>query len=235
MKDPKAFNFDGDYGEEYKGLASRVIPGYDEFFVATLALMQERITSKARVLIVGCGTGKEIEVFAPSAGDWRFDCVDPSKAMIAHSRKVAQRLGISSRVRFHHAYTHELEIDYQFEAATVINVMHFLLDDGSKDAFMESVAQRIKPRGTVILFDLHGNRSEDYFKLFYNAWIRYMDIRGYTGHKKERLLRRLEAGISYVGSDRILQICQNAGLKLIRSYWSGFLYTGWLFERMESS
>lgn len=235
MKDPKAFNFDGDYGEEYKGLASCVIPGYDEFFVATLALMQECIVPKAQILIVGCGTGKEIEVFAPDAADWEFDCVDPSQAMIEHSRKVAQRLGVSSRVRFHHAYTHELEIDYRFEAATVINVMHFLLDDGSKDEFMKSVAQRVKPGGSVILFDLHGNRSENSFKLLYNAWIRYMDLRGYTGQKKEKLLQRLETGIAYVGSDRILQICQNAGLKLIRSYWGGFLYTAWLFERTGSS
>ncbi len=233
MKDSKAFNFDGDYGEEYKELASRVIPGYDELFVATLALLQERLGSTAQILIVGCGTGREIEVFAPSAKGWEFDCVDPSWAMVEYSRKVAKRIEVSSRIRFHNAYTHELELDYQFDAATAINVMHFLPDDGSKDAFMQSIANRVKSEGTVVLFDLHGDQSKAYFELFYDAWIRYMDLRGYRGKKKERLLKRLETGIAYVGSDRILQICHNAGLKLIRPYWSGLLYTAWLFERID--
>jgi len=232
MKDPKAFNFDGDYGEEYKELASRVIPGYDELFVATLSLLQERLTPQARLLIVGCGTGREIEVFAPHEHHWSFDCVDPSKAMIEYSRQMAERLGVTSRVRFHNVYTHELDLGYQFDAATVINVMHFLLDDGSKDALMQSVSQRVKPGGIVILFDLHGNSSEPYFKLFYDAWKRYMDLRGYTGKKKERLLRRLETGIAYADSERIIQICHSAGLKLIQPYWSGLLYTAWIFERM---
>lgn len=234
MKDPKAFNFDGDYGEEYKELASCVIPGYDELFIATFALLQERLGTKAKILIVGCGTGREIEVFAPLAGEWEFDCVDPAQSMVEYSRQVAEHFGVSSRVRFHHAYTHELDTGYQFDAATAINVMHFLLDNGSKDAFMQSIAKRVKPGGTVILFDLHGDRSESYFSLFYAAWMRYMDLRGYTGKKKERLLKRLEAGIAYVGQDRILEICRNAGLQLVRPYWSGLLYTAWLLERVDS-
>ena len=153
--------------------------------------------------------------------------------MIDCSRQIAERLGVSSRVQFHHAYTHELAFEYQFDAATVINVMHFLPDDGSKDQLMQSVAQRMKPGGIVILFDLHGNRSEPYFNLFYDAWIRYMDLRGYTGEKKVRLLERLKKGIAYADEQRILQICHNAGLRLIRSYWSGLLYTAWIFQRTD--
>ncbi|MCY4158937.1 MAG: class I SAM-dependent methyltransferase [Bacteroidetes bacterium] len=234
MKDPKAFNFDGDYGEDYKELASKVIPGYDELFVATLSLLQERLSKKAQLLIVGCGTGREIEVFAPSEHGWTFDCVDPSMAMIDYSRQLAERLEVSSRVRFHNTFTHELDLRYQFDAATVINVMHFLLDDGSKDALMQSVAQRVRSGGTVILFDLHGNISEPYFKLFYDAWMRYMDLRGYTGKKKERLRKRLESGIAYADSERILEICHSVDLRLIRPYWSGLLYTAWIFEKVES-
>ena len=233
MKDSKAFNFDGEYGDDYKELASRVIPGYGEFFVATHALLRERIGSKARILIVGCGTGREIEVFAPSENEWKFDCVDPSRSMVDYSRQVAEGIGVSSRVRFHHAYTHELEFGYQFDAATIINVMHFLEDNGSKDMLMKSVAQKVSCGGTVTLFDLHGDPSAPYFELFYATWDRFMDLRGYSGKKKEQLFKRLETGIAYVSEDRILQICHDAGLRLIRSYWSGLLYTGWVFEKSE--
>ncbi|MCY4225071.1 MAG: class I SAM-dependent methyltransferase, partial [Bacteroidetes bacterium] len=106
MKDPKAFNFDGDYGEEYKELASRVIPGYDELFIATLSLLQERLDKGAKILIVGCGTGKELEVFASAEDQWTFDCVDPVKVMIECSRLVDEKMEISSSVHLHHCYTH---------------------------------------------------------------------------------------------------------------------------------
>lgn len=231
MKDPTSFNFDGDYGEEYKELASRVIPGYNQLFLATLALLQERLVDHARLLIVGCGTGREIEIFAPAEPNWRFDAVDPSLKMVRCTEGVIQRLGVQDRVGLYHAYTHELDLPYKHDAATVINVMHFLPDDGEKDRLMRSVAERISPGGTVMLFDLHGDPAKPYFPLFYSAWVRFMDLRHYTGKKKERLLKRLAAGIAYVEEDRILEICDGAGLNLIRPYWGGLLYTGWLLER----
>lgn len=230
MKDPEAFNFDGDYGEDYKELASRVIPGYDELFLATLALMQERLPPDARVLVVGCGTGREIEVFAPAESGWQFDAVDPSLEMVRCTESVARRLGVLDRVNLHHAYTHDLDLPHKYDAATVINVMHFLPDDGAKDRLMCSVAERMLPGGTVMLFDLHGDPTESYFPLFYSAWTRFMDLRGYTGKKQERLLKRLAAGIAYVGEDRVLEICARADLSLVRIYWGGLLYSGWMLE-----
>jgi len=231
MKDPAAFNFDGDYGREYEDLASTVIPGYKELFVATLALLQQRLPEEARVLIVGCGTGREIKVFAPGAPRWHFDAVDPAIEMIRWTDQLARSIGVEDRVTLHHAFTHELDLSYRFDGATIINVMHFMPDDGNKDRLIESVVERVRPGGSVMLFDLHGDQNQEYFQLFFDAWISYMDLRGYTGQKKERLLNRLAAGIAYVSEERVLEICARAGLKLIRRYWGGLLYTAWLFER----
>ena len=230
MKDPAAFNFDGDYGDEYKELAGRVIPGYNELFLATLALLQERLAENARILVVGCGTGREIETFAPAEPGWRFDAVDPALEMVRCTASVAEHLGVQDRVSVHHAYTHDLDLPYKYDAATVINVMHFLPDGGAKDRLMCSVAERMHPGGTVMLFDLHGDPTRPYFPLYYSAWIRFMELRGYRGAKKERLLKRLAAGIAYVGEDRVLEICSGAGLRLIRRYWGGLLNTGWILE-----
>ena len=234
MKDSAAFNFDGDYGQEYEDLASTVIPGYEGLFVATLALLQQRLPEKARLLIVGCGTGREIRVFAPEAPNWHFDAVDPAIEMIRWTERLAKDMGVDDRVTLHNAFTHELDLPYAFDAATIINVMHFMPDDGKKQQLIDSVVQRVKPGGSIILFDLHGDKEQPYFKLFYDTWIRYMDLCGYTGQKKVRLLKRLARGIAYIGEERVLEICANAGLDLIRQYWSGLLYTAWLFERSRS-
>ncbi|MDE2834883.1 MAG: class I SAM-dependent methyltransferase [Bacteroidota bacterium] len=231
MKDPAAFNFDGDYGREYEDLASTGNTGNNELLVATLAHLQQRQPEEARVLIVGCGTGREIKVFAPGAPRWHFDAVDPAIEMIRWTDQLARSIGVENRVTLHHAFTHELDLSYRFDGATIINVMHFMPDDGNKDRLIESVVERVRPGGSVMLFDLHGDQNQEYFQLFFDAWISYMDLRGYTGQKKERLLNRLAAGIAYVSEERVLEICARAGLKLIRRYWGGLLYTAWLFER----
>jgi len=231
MKDPQAFNFDGDYGEIYEDLAHKVIPGYITLFPATLALLMERIDAQSRILVVGCGTGREISVFAPHAPHWRFTAIDPSIEMVRYTERVAAQLGIGDRVEVCHGYVHDLPEGPAFDAATVINVMHFLQDDGTKDELMRSVAIRVRLGGTVTLFDLHGDRKAPYFDLFYDAWKRYMTLRGYGDEAKESLLKRLAAGIAYVPESRVLEICANAGMHLVQKYWSGLLYGGWLLER----
>ena len=231
MQDPDAFNFDGDYGEIYEDLAHKVIPGYDTLFPATLALLLERIGVDAEVLVVGCGTGREISTFAPHVPRWTFTAVDPSLEMVRITERIAAQLHAERRTELYHGYVHELPDTRGFDAATVINVMHFLRDDGAKDRLMKSVARRLRSGGMVALFDLHGDRSAPYFDFFYESWKRYMSIRGYGDQAKASLLQRLAAGIAYVPEERILEICADAGLHLIRKYWSGLLYGGWLLER----
>ena len=50
MKDPIAFDFDADYGQDYDVLVQRVIPGYDHLFQATLALFRTRLEQEAHIL-----------------------------------------------------------------------------------------------------------------------------------------------------------------------------------------
>ncbi len=231
MQDPQAFNFDGDYGEIYDDLAHKVIPGYETLFPATLALLMERVGMQAHVLVVGCGTGREISTFAPQVPSWQFTALDPSLEMVGYTQQIVARLGVAKRITLHHGYVHDLPVTQRFDAATVINVMHFLRDDGAKEQLIQSVSTRLRNGGTVVLFDLHGDRKAPYFDLFYEAWKRYMTLRGYGDEAKESLLKRLAAGIAYVSEERIMEICKLAGLRLIRKYWSGLLYGGWLLER----
>ncbi len=65
VRDPEAFDLDGDYGEGYTFIAETVIPGYDQVFEAVLALLHTHLGSEGHFLLVGCGTGKEIEHLTP--------------------------------------------------------------------------------------------------------------------------------------------------------------------------
>ena len=231
MKDPTAFDFDGDYGRDYDDLVKIVIPGYDHLFQATLALFTTLLDREAHVLIVGCGTGREIATFAPAQPQWRFTAVDPSRQMVDTTARAVRRLGLNERVTLHHGYVDDLPSQPHFDAATVINVLHFLPDDGPKQRLVQSVARRVRAGGGVALFDLHGTPSSPSFKHLMEGWTTFMASRGLTGEALMQFLKRLDEGIVYVPEARILAMCKQAGLTFSSRYFGGFLYGGWFFLR----
>lgn len=234
MKDPRAFDFDGDYGEIYDDIARTVIPGYEQLFQAILALLRGRLGPRASVLVVGCGTGKEIATLAPAEPGWSITGVDPSAEMVGVTRSVVRRLGVESRVTVVHGEVDALPSRTSFDAATIINVMHFLPDDGGKTGLMRAVAARVQQGGPVLLFDLHGDPTSDAFRELDEAWVSYMKIRGLRGEALDRFLERLRKGIDYVSESRIMEICSAVGLEPHFRYFGGFHYGGWLLMRRAS-
>jgi tRNA (cmo5U34)-methyltransferase len=231
MKDAEAFDFDGDYGRGYSWIAQTVIPGYDQLFREVLSLFLPRLGDDAHVLIVGCGTGKEIASLATANESWTFTAVDPSTAMIEASRGVARHLGVEDRVHLHHGYVHDLPEVPTFDAATVINVMHFLPDDGGKLQLLGSAAERMRPGAPVVLFDLHGDPESPEFGRLYEEWLEFMELRGLVGEEKERFVQRLEAGIVYVPRERIIDLSHEAGFEVRDRFFGAFLYGGWLLKK----
>lgn len=230
MIDREAFNFDGDYGQEYDAV-TMVIPGYEHLFLLTQAMFQAQLSGPAHILVVGCGTGREIATFAPARPEWRFTAVDPSEAMVNATQALAEQLGIQDRVTVVHGVAADLPHDLGADAATIINVMHFLADDGAKEALVRSVAERVKPNAPVALFDVHGDPDAPIFPMLMEAWQHFMEMQGMTGEWKRRMLDRLDRGIVYVSEERILDICASAGLVLQTRYTAGLLYGGWVFTR----
>ena len=142
MKDPRAFDFDGDYGEIYDDIARTVIPGYRQLFEATLALLRGRLGQQAAVLVVGCGTGKEIAALVPAEPGWSITGVDPSAEMIGVTGAVLRRLGAEDRVSLVHGEVGSLPSRLSFDAATVINVKPTRAANTDKRAFGDMTCAR---------------------------------------------------------------------------------------------
>jgi tRNA (cmo5U34)-methyltransferase len=233
MKDSEAFDFNGRYGSDYRDFVQRVIPAYDAFFQVSLALLQTDLPTAARLLVVGCGSGKELNTFGPACPQWRFTAVDPSQQMIETATAAVTTTGIGDRVDFHHGYADGLEAAPVFDAATLINVMHFLPDDGAKQALVESIACRLKPGGSLILFDLHGDPTAPAFARLLKAWEQFMVLQGFNAEERDTFLRRLDTGIDYIPEARVIEIADLAGLALEQRFFAGLLYGGWSFRKKD--
>ena len=227
----EAFNFDGDYGEGYEALARRVIPGYATLFPMISALIDPDLPPRARVLVVGCGTGIELVTFKGIRPDLRLHGVDPSDQMLELARRRVAGAGLADGISYQHGYASDVARSPLFDAATLINVLHFVPDDGSKDALMADIAARLKPGGVFVLFELHGDPGSEEHERYMPAWRRFWKIRGLTEAERSEFAERIRQGIHFATPERVVELARGAGFTEARRFFKGLLYGGWTFRR----
>ncbi len=155
--DETVFDFDGDYGKDYEALARQVIPGYRTLFPMFTAIIEPDLPPGARVLVVGAGTGIELIALKRARPDLRLHGVDPSEQMLQIAERRVAEAGLESGVTLQLGYASDVPTRPRFDAATLINVLHFVPDDGAKSALLHDIAGRLRPGAVFVLFDLHGD------------------------------------------------------------------------------
>ncbi|MBL8047647.1 MAG: class I SAM-dependent methyltransferase [Chthonomonas sp.] len=103
----------------YDETAPRLVPGYQE----VLAAIPSLFPSATRLLVVGCGTGREIDVLRGEGR--RIVGVDPAQAMLDVAR---ERFGGDRSVQLLWGEVDNLAPDDEFDGATCLLVGHFLAD-----------------------------------------------------------------------------------------------------------
>ena len=227
----KPFDFDGDYGNGYEQLARTVIPGYLSSFHQALALLRGRLGPRSRVLVVGAGTGIEIVTFHAAEPGWRLTGVDPSAQMLDIAAHRVREAGIADgAVELVHGTVADLA-ERDFDAATCFNVMHFLPDDGAKQALLSGIADRLAPGAPFVLFELHGDPAAPNFDEWFAAWSRYWETGGMEDADRVAFRAKIDAGIHWASAARIRELLARAGFEDVKRYFRSLLYGGWIARR----
>ncbi len=227
----RSFNFDGKYGADYEALAHRLIPGYATLFPMIAALIDPDLPPGARVLVVGAGTGIELVTFSGTRPDLRLHGVDPSRQMLDIARRRLEDRGLADGVTLQLGYAADAPTDPPFDAATLINVLHFVPDDGSKAELLAEIARRLRPGGVFVLFDLHGDPGSEEHERYMPAWERYWAVRGMSPADADVFRERIQSGIHFAPPERVVALARKAGLVEAQRFYKSLLYGGWTFRR----
>ncbi len=227
----QAFDFDGDYGEGYEALARQVIPGYRSLFPMFTAIIEPDLPPGGRVLVVGAGTGIEIIALKGARPDLRLHGVDPSEQMLRIAGRRVAEAGVSSGVSLQLGYAPDVARRPRFDAATLVNVLHFVPDDGAKASLLNHIADRLRPGAVFVLFDLHGDPGSEEHERYMPAWKRYWKIRGMTAEEEAAFGERIRHGIHFAPAERVLELAGDAGFTDPQRFFKGMLYGGWIFRR----
>lgn len=229
--DEDVFDFDGTYGERYEVLAHRVIPGYRTLFPMFTALIDPDLPRGGRVLVVGAGTGIEIVHLKRARPDLCIHGVDPSDQMLELAERRVAEAGVGDGVTLQLGYAADVPIDAPFDAATLINVLHFVPDDGSKAALLADIARRLRPGGVFVFYDLHGGDTPEEHERYLAAWRRYWKIRDMSPEEMQDFNDRIREGIHFAPASRSIELALAAGFVEPERFYKSLLYGGWVFRR----
>ena len=212
--------------EGYDEHIRKLIPGYEVIHLQVDAILQSVLPPNAHILIVGCGTGYELEYLLKRHPNWKFTAVDPSLTMLQKAQEQVELLDKSSQVTFIHADTSALPLESCFDAALSILVAHFVADD-IKPTFFKDIYDRLKEKAVLLTYDLMTCINPMQLQA-----LRYLCLaQGLTEEQCQKMLERMAQDFFSLTSEGYIKLLEKTGFESIQPYTQILTYQGFIAKK----
>ncbi|MDX8237254.1 methyltransferase domain-containing protein [Acinetobacter pittii] len=204
----------------------KLIPGYEVIHLQVDAILQSMLPPNAHILIVGCGTGYELEYLLKRHPNWKFTAVDPSLTMLQKAQKQVELIGKSSQVTFVHGETSALPLENCFDAALSILVAHFIADE-IKPVFFKDIYDRLKEKAVLLTYDLMTCVNPQQLQA-----LRYLCLaQGLTEEQCQKMLERMDQDFFSLTTEGYIKLLEKAGFESVQSYTQILTYQGFIAKK----
>jgi tRNA (cmo5U34)-methyltransferase len=217
--------FENERASGYDQFVETWIPNYHYFLDLLPKLLQE-IENKD-LLVVGCGTGNEIERFVETTESWKITGVDPSPEMICQA---LEKFEEDEHVNLVEGLVSDLDEEKQYGAATLLLVLHFLEDNGDKLVLLQNISKRMLPQAPLLLLDITGNKQQIQQNL---RLLRLLLPKGIDDTQVAQRLQRIEHELLHVSEERLAELCEEAGFEPPVRFFQSSIYMGWITRKKD--
>jgi tRNA (cmo5U34)-methyltransferase len=215
--------FENERATGYNQFVETWIPNYN-YFLDRLPNLLSEATHKD-LLVVGCGTGNEIEKFMQASHKWAITGIDPSPEMIRQAREKLNRF---DNIKLIEGLVSDLDAGKKYGAATLLLVLHFLKDDGSKLNLLKDISDRLLPGSPFVMLDITGDKEQIKNNL---KVLRHLLPDGLDEQQVNNRLARIENELLYVSETRLSALCVEAGFEPPIRFFQSAIYMGWLTSK----
>lgn len=202
----------------YDARIVNLVPGYAELHEISTAVLAARLPERARVLVVGAGTGTETLALARTSPGWELVGVDPSPDMLSIARRRAAAESLTG-VTFHEGYVDDLPLDEPFDAAVSLLVMHFVAGAEAKRAYLGSIAAQLRSGAPLLLCDLMEHDEDDL-----DVMAEYAAARGVGEEALAGIAQRLRNDFHPLNDDGLAALADETGFARPRPYFRGVAF-----------
>lgn len=223
----------------YDLVVQQLIPGYASLARLAVSLLDASpLASRngASVLVAGCGTGAELLEARSQRPDWQLTAIDPSASMLEEAQRRLEQEAESSGtaqagqpIRWLQATAEELAMPQAFDGALSVLVLQSLADDGSKLAFLSSLASSLRPGGQLVLVDLMRPERSPLQAQVERAWQGFQRASGLAGASEA--LASLSPGLHPIGLSRLTSLVNAAGFSDPAAVFQALDFQGFLLQR----
>ncbi len=215
--------FENERATGYNEFVDKWIPNYNYFLDRLPKLFGK--TASSNLLVVGCGTGNEIEKFIGPHESWKITGVDPSPEMIEQAKN---RFSSHDSITLIEGTLSDLDINTKFSAATLLLVLHFFDDNGDKLNLLKDISDRLVSGASFVMLDITGNKDQikenlQILKCLLPDELEDEDI--------EKRLKRIETELCSVSEERLSELCQEAGFESPLRFFQSSIYMGWITKK----
>ena len=215
--------FENERATGYNQFVETWIPNYHYFLDRLPKLLNE--TDQKDLLVVGCGTGNEIERFIQVSENWTIVGIDPSPEMIKQANEKFQTY---DNVTLIEGLISDLDIEKKYSAATLLLVLHFLDDNGNKLNLLKDIAYRLVSGATFVMLDITGDKNQIKQNL---KVLKLLLPDGLDEEQINNRLNRIETELFAVSEERLSELLQEAGFEKPLRFFQSSIYMGWLTKK----
>jgi len=178
------------------------------------------------ILIVGCGTGNEIDALFSSGLECNITGIDPSPEILQIAES---KLGKHHKLKLINGVANDLQNGLTFQVTTLMLVLHFIPDNGEKLMLLKEIAVKLDQNATLLIVDIFGEKNE----IDLNLSILKNHLRSKI--HAEKLVARLERirnKIHYIDENRLSELCQLAGFSQPIRIHQSMIFAGWVVSRL---
>lgn len=215
--------FENERATGYNQFVETWIPNYHYFLDRLPKLLGE--TKSKDLLVVGCGTGNEIERFIQAPKQWEITGIDPSPEMV---KQASEKFQDYDKITLIEGIVSDLDIKKKYGAATLLLVLHFLDDNGNKLNLLKDIAQRLVSGATFVMLDITGDKEQ------IKQNLKILKLLLPDGLDEEQILYRLnriESELFPVSEQRLSELCEEAGFEPPLRFFQSSVYMGWLTKK----
>ncbi|MFT4202991.1 MAG: class I SAM-dependent methyltransferase [Chitinophagaceae bacterium] len=215
--------FENERATGYNQFVETWIPNYHYFLDRLPKLLSDTIQKD--LLVVGCGTGNEIERFVKAPEQWTITGIGPSPEMIKQANDKLQTYDNATLIE---GLISDLDVEKKYSVATLLLVLHFPDDNGNKLNLLKDIADRLVSGATFVMLDITGDKNQIRQNL---KVLKLLLPDGLDEEQINNRLNRIENELFAVSEQRLSELLQEAGFEAPLRFFQSSIYMGWLTKK----
>lgn len=213
----------GNYGLDIR----KKIVSYDGMHAIIRSVTSAFSRAEENILIVGAGTGEELNYLLELNDYVQIDALEPSTNMASFLLERIFSKNALNRVEVINKKLEEFSSSKKYGLITSILVSHFISND-EKKAYFEKMKMLLAHNGNIVLVDAFSDNDLKNVDYNYLIWVESLRLNGFSGKEISSIEKRYRESFYPINEEKLKSICSDVGLEVKEHFFRSLHFRGYL-------